>query len=527
MNTPTSVFVGVPFNIEVNFQNNSDKALADIKLSMILPEGANLLGENPEKRIFTGSFDNLDKSGGLQEKIPVLILKDEQSIKRFDVTISYSPSTLGPATRLEQTESAEVAAQEPGIKLDLTAPQKVLNNQDFEIEINYQNVANIDFSNVELELNYPAFFTFKNAHLQPSTGNNFWRLGSLTKGSPAGTLTIQGHVIGGEKSFFEIKGSLKAEFLGQKYLINEKAATINIASSPLSLNIVVNDQPNYLAFPADTLSYKINYRNSSDVGLNDVVIKAKLSGEMFNFQGLRSFGFFSSKDNTITWNVANAPELRLLNPAAEGSVEFTITAKETYPIKRVSDKNFILKVGAEISSPTVPNYVASDQTIGLADLQTKVAGEIAINSQALFYDSGSGFSNSGSFPPKVNLPTNFTIHWAVTNYSTDVSKVEIKAFLQSGVRWTNQVKSNINSIPTYNERTQEVIWLIDRIPATKGVVSNPVEAIFQVEATPNITQFKQQMPLLSATSIQASDEFANVGLQSSANALDSGVAVTQ
>jgi len=186
-----------------------------------------------------------------------------------------------------------------------------------------------------------------------------------------------------------------------------------------------------------------------------------------------------------------------------------------------------LKVGAEISSPTVPNYVASDQTIGLADLQTKVAGEIAINSQALFYDSGSGFSNSGSFPPKVNLPTNFTIHWAVTNYSTDVSKVKIKAFLQSGVRWTNQVKSNINSIPTYNERTQEVIWLIDRIPATKGVVSNPVEAIFQVEATPNITQFKQQMPLLSATSIQASDEFANVGLQSSANALDSGVAVTQ
>lgn len=514
LNAPVSASIGVPFNIEVGFQNNSDKALKDIRLSMILPEGANLLGEELEKRIFTGSFGDLDKSGSLQEKIPILILKDERSIKRFEVTISYFPSTLGPKTRLEQTKSVEVTAQESGIKLDLVAPQKVLNNENFEIEINYQNVADIDFTNVELELSYPDFFTFKNADPQPSTENNFWRIGNLTKGNSIRTLTVQGHVISGEKSFFEIKGLLKAEFLGQKYLINEKTANLNIAPSPLSLNIIVNDQPNYLAFPSTNLKYKIGYRNNSDVGLNDVIIKARLIGEMFDFRTLRSQGFFSSKDNVITWNTANTSGLRLVPPGAEGVVEFEIQTKETYPIKRVSDKNFILKVGVEISSPTVPYYVASDRTIGLAELETKVAGKIVVDSRAYFRDLASGIINQGNLPPKVNVLTNFTVHWKIINYSTDVRNIEVKAFLQSGVRWTGQVKSNISSLPTYNERTQEVVWQIDRIPATKGIISKPVEAIFQIEATPNITQIGQPMPLIGETTLGAFDEFGNIELRS-------------
>jgi len=519
LKAPQNTLLGVPFNIDINIENNSDNPLKDIKLSMILPEGTALVSENQEKRALNQNLGDLDSHGTFQEKIPIIVFENEQSIKKFEITISYFPPTLGPKARFEQTKSVELSVREPGIKLDLITPQKVLNNEDFEIEVHYQNISDIDFSGAELKLDYPVFFTFKNATLQPSSGNNLWKIGDLIKNSEKGSLIIQGKVLSAEKSFFEIKGVLKAEVSGQKFLISEKAATINIAASPLSLNISLNDQPNYLAFPGDSLKYKINYRNNSDVGLNDIVIKAKLTGEMFNFQSLRSSGFFSSKDNTIIWNAANTPGLRLISPTSEGFVEFEIETKEFYPIKRVSDKNFILKVEAEISSPTVPYYVASEKTIGLADLKTKVAGKITINSEASFL--------KGVWPPKNNKPTNFTIHWFVTNYSSDVSNIEIKAYLQSGVAWTGQVKSNVNTVPTYNERTQEVSWLIDRIPATKGVISKPVEATFQIEATPNITQINQPMPLLSETILRGSDEFANIETKSSANALDSKAVVVQ
>lgn len=505
LKAPGNAQIGVPFNIEIDISNDSDKLLKDAEISMVLPEGTAFLTESPDKRILNKTIGDLDTNTSFQEKIPVIIFKNEQSVKKFDATVFYFPPSLGPKMRFEEVKSVEVAVREPGIKLDLVAPQKVLNNEDFEIEVDYQNISDIDFLNVELEFDYPETFTFKNSSLKPSTGNNLWNVGDLNKKSQAGNLIIQGRAINPENSFFEIKGKLKIELFGQKYLISEKTASINIAPSPLSLNIVVNDQPNYLAFLGDRLRYKIIYRNSSDIGLNDVVIKARLIGEMFNFINLRTSGFFNSKDNTITWNAANTPALRFLS-AEERAVEFEIQTKESYPINRISDKNFVLKIEAEISSPTVPYYVASDKTIGFAKSEIKVAGNVVVGAEASFLG---GFS-----PPKANEQSTYLVRWTIANYSTDISNIEIKSYLQSGVRWVGQEKSNINSVPNYNERTQEIIWPIDSISATKGVISKPVEATFQIEATPNITQIGQHLPLLSETTFRAFDEFAKIELKS-------------
>jgi hypothetical protein len=512
LKSPENVYIGVPFNIEIELSNNSDKALNDVKLSMILPEGTALLGEDIDKRVYSQDFGDLEKNAALSEKIPVIIFGGEQSVKKFEIVASYFPPSLGPKARFETTKSVEVSAREPAIKFDLIAPQKVLNNEDFEIEINYQNISGIDLPGVELELQYPQVFTFINADPQPSSGNNFWRIGDLSKNAETKTIVLSGKAFGVEQSFFEIKSALRLEFFGQKYLIAEKNTSVNIASSPLSLIISVNDRPDYLVFPKDNLRYKITIWNNSEIGLNDAVLKAKLIGEMFDIKSLRTEGFFNSRDNTITWNAANTNNnLRLIPPNSQGTVEFEIKAKEFYPIKRLSDKNFVLKVEAEISSPTVPYYVASDKTIGLANSEIKVAGAAGISAGASYL--------KGYWPPKVDKPTNFTVKWTIRNYSTDISNVEAKAFLQSGVRFIGNAKSNIGSVPTYNERTQEIVWLIDKIPATKGVISKPVEASFQIEAVPNITQSGEKMSLMSQTAFKAFDEFVKIELKDLAGEL--------
>ena len=89
------------------------------------------------------------------------------------------------------------------------------------------------------------------------------------------------------------------------------------------------------------------------------------------------------------------PEFASLSPGATGAVEFEISTKNEYPIKKISSKDFVLKIEADISSPTVPYYVAADKTIGLSSLQTKVAGRAEIESLAYFNDSASGFINKG------------------------------------------------------------------------------------------------------------------------------------
>lgn len=517
LKAPENASIGVPFNIEFEISNNSDKALKDIKISMVLPENVVLLAENQNKRVFDQNFGDLDKNNTFQEKIPVVILGNEQLVKKFTVIASYFPPSLGPKARFEMSKNIEVPVKNSGVKLDLIAPQKVLNNEDFEIEINYQNVSAIDFSNIELELQYPKFFTFNNADPKPFIENNFWKIGNLTRNSSSGIIIFSGRAVGPEQSFFEIKSVLKAEFAGQKYIINEKTININVAPSPLIININIDDKPDVIVFPGTNLKYKIIYQNNSDIGLSDAVIKMRLIGEMFDFKKLRAQGFFDSKNNIITWNAANTPELRLISPAGQGAVEFEIPSKEIYPIKRIGDKNFILKTEAEISSPTVPYYVASDKTIGIAKSEIKIAGNVVIGAEAAFL--------SGSLPLKVNKPTNFTIRWTIANYSTDISNIEIKAHLQSGARFIGQAKSNVSATPVYNERTQEITWFIDKISATKGVLSKPIEATFQIEAIPNITQMNNQMPLLSQTNLKAFDEFTNIELTNSADAITTQLTV--
>ncbi len=523
LNAPPSTLLAVPFDLAFELKNSSNDVLKDVKISMILPEGAGFTAEDPEKRVLDKSLGDLNVGDNFQDKINLIVFSNNQSVQQFEITVSYFTPALGSAVRFEQTKNINVVIDKPALTLDLTAPQmgsKVLNNKNFEIEIHYQNISDVDFSNAELKLTYPDFFIFQKASNSPSVGTSIWKLGDLAKNSSQGSLIITGRVLSAEGSFFDIKGSLSAEIMGQKYLISEKTASLTIAPSPLIVNLTLNDQTNYLASLGENLKYKINYSNNSGIGLNDVVIKAKLISPMFDTSTFQSNGFFDSKNVTITWNAANTSSLRVLSNGANGSVEFTIRVKDSYPIKRVSDKNFILEVQGEISSPTIPSQVDSDITIGLASLKTKVSGKIVIDSQLLFRDSNSGIINKGNLPPKVNVATSFTIHWLITNYATDVSGVEVKAFLQSGVKWTGQNKTNTSSTLSYNERTQEVTWLIDKIPATKGIVSLPVEAIFQVEATPNITQVNQLMPILSETNLKATDEFNNTILTSQTKVLN-------
>ncbi len=496
----SKAIIAQPFEIAVNLENKSQSVLRDPKIMIKLPEGVISLDKNPDMQIIEEGLSDINPGSLVKRKFKIVIVEGEQSIKKFDVGFSYMPPKLN--TRFEQNKTIEISTGQPAIAVNLITPQKVFNREAFEIGVNYQNISDFNFQKSRLQLVIPSNFIFKEASVKPTLGTNVWNLGQIPPKSQS-NIIIKGALEGPDQSFFEIKSQFFVSFNQKEYLISEKTASLSIASSPLSLSVVVNNDSNYIAKPGNDLAYQIKYRNNTEIGLNDVIVKAKLSGEMFDLASLQTPGFFDSKTNTILWNVANNPQFQLLPPGVEGALNFTIKTKDYYPIKRLFDKNFVLKIQAEINSPTVPYNVSSDKTVGFSNLETKVAGNVDI--------LVSGDYVKGSYSPKVNQPTTYNIRWIIKNYSTNVKDVRMNGFLQSGVKWLNIVKSNIDAIPVYNERTGEVAWSIDKISATKGIISKPVEATFQVEATPNITQAGQAFIILGETLISAVDEFT--GLQ--------------
>ena len=504
---PDQTFIGSPFMLSVVTKNDSRSVLSEASITLNLPPGTVIVGEASDKTVEIKELGSIGLGGINRQDFEVIVLDGENTIKNFEVALVYKPSTL--TTPFEKKIVKNVAVGKPALTLEVFAPNRVFSGENFELSLNYANNADFDFENLNLKIEYPPSFTFKSATLNPDAGNNFWNLGDLKSGSE-GILVIDGNIVGPDQSFFDLRSTISVSLAGKRYDIVGRNTSLSISPSPLALSIFVNDSVDYIAKPGDFLNYMITYQNNTGTGLRDVILTLRLVGEMFDFTNVNTDGFVSSLNRVVSWNAANVPELRLLPAGARGNVNVSIKATSAYPISRLNDKDFILSASAQIESSTVPALVGAERTIGVAALETKVGGRIDINAKAFFRDAASGILNSGPWPPMVDAPTQYTVHWELKNFSTDVSSVEVRAFLLGGIRWTGKVQSNIENIPEYNERTQEIIWKIPRIQATRGIIGEPIKSIFQIEATPSVGFIGRYLPLVSETRVRGIDEFTGL-----------------
>ncbi|PIT93106.1 MAG: hypothetical protein COU06_01750 [Candidatus Harrisonbacteria bacterium CG10_big_fil_rev_8_21_14_0_10_38_8] len=503
---PESVQIGVPFDLMVNISNDSSSVINEAEVSVILPESIVFIGDPVARSIKNKKVGSLKTGTLTQVSFPVLVLDGENSVHSVEAEISYIPGSI--KSRFVKKIQKDFVVTDAGLFLDLITPTQVLSGETFETKISYENRSEILFDNVVVKVALPENVTVNSSsktHTINSDGHLEFVLNQINQ-SDKGEITLSTTLIGQDNSLVEFLATANARFTGLNYQVSGKSAIITVAPSPLSIFIDLNDNLQAVSINQN-LTYNLRYANNTNIDLRDVIIEAKLDGEMFDLTSLNTNGVLRSNDNTVLWNASIVPGLRNLAPGASGVLSFNIKTAPGYPITRLSSKDFLLKVLAKIESPTVPRTVAANKTIGVSQLTTKVRGATTVDTQAFFRDASSGILNSGSLPPKVGKPTQYTIHWLVKNYSTDVDDIQVKAFLGPNVRFTGVLKSNLEIEPEYNERTQEIVWNIGKISATRGVLTAPIEAIFQVELIPSISQISQAPILIQETSLTGVDLF--------------------
>ena len=517
---PDHVYRGVPFEVTVQISSQADTFMRNANLTLTMTSGLVSLDSLNNKTVLIDSVGDLG-GGSLTKKVyKFLSVGDPNSIQKVTAQLGYA---LGNSSaRYEVKQEKQLTIDGPAISISVKKPDTVVGGSKFDLEVQYENLSDFSFPDVRLEMKYPTAFEFKSATLTPTSMNNYWQLGGLNTGSK-GTLGISGDLQVSDQNSFNIPVDLYVSFLGQDYLVNEQLVTLSISPSPIHFDISLNGATDYVARAGDTLRYAIKYQNNSGIALADVVIRANLLGELFDFKTLQTNGNFNSLANSVTWNASNVPALHLLDPGASGEVSIQVRLASYFPIKSISDRNYSLKVSTEIDSPSVPYYLTADKTSAVAAMTTKIMGSAAVSTKTLYRDAASGIVNDGALPPQVNKPTEFTIHWFIKNYSTDLSNVTISAPLASGVRWTGVEKSNLDSVPLYNDRTNTVEWTIDKIPATRGALGDPIEVTFQVELTPNVTQVNQYARLLGQTTLKGTDGFTGMQITATADPIDTSL----
>ncbi len=511
LDIPEDVMSGVPFDVKVNFSNNSGATLNDARFAITLPSGAAFFGSPVTKTIENRSLGNIGNGSLVQESFKIVVIAPEQTNKSFKVTINYAPAKLG--ARFEKSASGETLVKSSGIEIGMSGPEKVTSGEEFELAVSYENISVIDFSDLEMRIEYPPTFTYNSASLKPDAENNVWRLGDLRKNSE-GKITVKGSLTGGENDNYEFRTQISQRAAGENYPVSAGSFRASIAASPLSLSINLNEGQDHIAKAGDVLNYTLSYINETDISLNDVVIKAKLAGEMYDLSTIESPGVSRQGDNTLIWNPENSFPLVSLYPGSAGVVTFKVKLKDSFPIRRFSDKNYSLVVNAEINSST-QSQITGAYFLSKSRLETKVAGKVEVDAKSFFRDADSGFLNQGVFPPKAGQPTQFTVHWLLKSFAADVSNIEVRGILGNNVRMIGEARSNSGSLPKYNQETNEVFWQVDKLQANQGVVGSPIEAVFQVEAIPLATQVGMFMPIINATTIRATDSLSGQELTNS------------
>lgn len=475
---PDHVPLGAPFTASIAVANNTDRPISSAKITLIAPEGVAFVGEPEEKNILNKTVGDVAAGGLNTQEVRLIVTRVSNEPKKMEALVNYGLSVTASRFEIKQdfTLVADVAS---GIALELKTAEQTTNSDNFEIKVYYKNNTAEDVRNMKLQLTYPPAFTFKKATLSPDEGMTMWDIGGLHRGSE-GDLSIFGALIAPTDAVVDFKASLLIEWDGQTYHVNDQVAITTMQRSPFDISIQVDGKDQHVASPGETLSYSLSFADS----LNS--LRVQLSGEMFELGALGT--------NVLSWSVPHSP------------VTFEVRLKTEYPLRRFGDRNFILRASAE---------GRRGKEVVVAKSETKVRGQIKVAANGYFRDAVSGFINQGPLPPKVGESTQFTIHWLLQNYGTDVKQVTVHGKLSPGVKFVTS-KSSLATAPQFDAVSGEVVWEIDRLLATQGILGDLVEAIVQVEATPTADIAGRYMSLLGETMARGIDEFVEQDLTTTA-----------
>lgn len=508
---PGQIFYGVPFDFSVGVGNNSGGVWNNVELSLSLPEGFILVNGGNAASFAIKQLGNVG-DGSLTEiafSIIAVQASDASSADAeltedsFEAVLAYTPG--GTATVFKKKERWRGSAPKPGIALELTAPEKIMGGEELSLKVTYANVTKSAMDALSLHLSYPEGFVLTKATVDADINNDTWNIGAVRAGSED-SITLFGRLEKAGTNDFRVAMMRRVD--GSRQNIQKAQATVVSDESLLAVTIDANDIPDFAARLGETIVYTIAYIFEKPVKnvAGGVTVRATLNGQLFDMGSvvIQNGGVMRRDPATgapqIVWQIAR------MNTEGD-SVGFTIAVKNDYNIKRLGDRDFTLNLRAEVETGSAT---------GSADNEIKIAGKTAVEARGFFRDAPAGILNKGAVPPKVGAPTQYTIHWSLKNYATDVKKVSVRAKLASGVQFTGIVKSTVDTKPTYDTASGEVVWNMERISATTGLIGVGPEVIFQIEGTPTPDMAGKPMPLIGPTTVSASDNFTNLMISGSA-----------
>ncbi len=454
------------------------------------------------------------------ENLKVVLFGEQGSTREIKISLEYRVE--GSNAIFVKDKIHNVSISSSPLDLSIEAPSEVSPNQDITLKVKTMLNATKTASKILLKMDYPVGFEFASANPAPAFGDNVWSLGDLAPGSEREIL-IYGKMLdvseGEEKTFHIFSGSQSDS---DKYAIglvyNSLGQTIAIKKPFIDARLYVNGvyQREYATDSKTQIQGEIRWANNLDTKINDMTIRAKISGNAMNRSSIKANqGFYNSVEDTIIWDKNFQNGFASVNPGETGSVAFSLSALPLFGSgEMLSNPSINIDVSIVGKQATEGNAVKSLDNSESKII--KIISDAGLATKALH--SSGPFTNSGPVPMRAEQETTFTIVWSLSNTANNISKAVVTSSLPLGSRFIGSISPPSEDL-VFNPATKEITWKIGSIPRGAGITSDEREVAFQIGFLPSLSQINSAPFIINQTVLTGHDDFANVDVMVNKNSM--------
>ncbi len=522
---PNEVAAGETLSLEIKIKNGNDTPLESVQLLLEYPPGTRV-ADNVEKELRReriaigqilpgGEARQVARSAIFGEKGNTQIVRASLEYRLKDSNAIFSKGA-----------KHEVIIATVPINLALVLPKETNSNEQIILTIQVSSNAQATLKNLMVLAAYPPGFTYQSANPPPSVSKAGWLIGDMPVGAKR-EITIRGVLAGNNdetKTFRATIGTPNPDDdrqIGVTY--NSVVELVNILRPHVDLTFTINGDatPDYAAAFDQKLRADVEWVNNLTTPLSDGEIEIELVGDVLQPTAVNATdGFYQSSLKRIVWNKTTRPALAEITPNTPGRVSFDFgilplaALRDQIPHNPVIDLKLVFR--AKRSGGGVVNELFEIKTTKTIKLNSSL--QLSSN---IFYHGGP-LPNQGSLPPKVGVPTTYTVVWSVVNSSNEVDGATVKATLPSYVRWLGRFKPEDERV-TFNENGGEVVWELGSVPAGRGFLNSARELAFQIEFLPSLSQVSDAPALISGPILRGTDLFTHRELESVRRPLSTAV----
>ena len=388
--------------------------------------------------------------------------------------------------------------------------KEITSGQALNFDVTVSSNSNTELENVLVTAEYPFGFTFSEATVDPTSGNNVWFFEKLSP-QESKTFNVRGSLIGQNNEERVFKWNIG---LGKPEMKEEFA--VKFTTLPKSISLIRPFLAMELAIDGDfnvdlireserQIGGRLTYTNNTGGVIADPRIVLKIDGEVLDDASVDlETGFFNSADNTITWDRVTNPEtFKEIAVGQSETFNFTFRSK-SLATRQAVFKNPELILSAEITGKRIGEDSVPENID--VDLAKRIKFKSNILLTAVTSRNVSPFEQSGPIPPKVEQDTTYELELKVTNSSNLMERGKVTAILPPYVRWNNLVYPSSEKI-TYLPASRTIEWDLGDVREHVGFIDPARSVKFLVTLTPSASQISQAPVLISTPTFKGFDSF--------------------